>query len=193
MLERTAEEEALLREAFNELLAAPEPVTVERLAERLDATPFELEASLARLADRGWVRRDQNGSVVGSRGVSIAETPHELDLDGARRFTWCAYDTVGIFGALRATGTIRSRTPLGETVELEVIDGRPAAEDGVVLFFPHRRVTSMVEEWCPLANFFLSPDAARAWANERGVEGEVLTLAEASERGTADWRDCCAA
>ena len=60
-----------------------------------------------------------------------------------------------------------------------------------MLFFPQRQVTSVVEEWCPLANFFLDAEAADAWAAANEVEGQVLTLVQASERGTADWRDCC--
>jgi Alkylmercury lyase len=191
MLERTAEEEAVLRVAFDELLATPRPAALPRLARRLDTTAAELEPLLARLAERGWIRRRDDGSVVGSRGLTIERTQHELELNGESRFTWCAYDTLGIFAALGANGTIRSRTPLEEQVELEVVDGRPTAADGVVLFFPERQVASVVDEWCPLANFFLNVDAARSWAQEHGVEGQVLTLTEASERGSADWRDCC--
>jgi hypothetical protein len=193
MVERTVEDEALLREAFTELLATPQPVTVDRLAERLGTALAETERRLARLDEHGWIRRNEAGAVVGSRGLSIEPTRHELELDGARRFTWCAYDTVGIFGALGATGTIRSRTPLDEPVELQVVAGRPAGVDGVVLFFPHRQVSSVVEEWCPLANFFLDEQAALAWARRQAIDGEVLTLAEASERGAAEWRDCCLA
>jgi len=112
-------------------------------------------------------------------------------LPQGRRFTWCAYDTLGIFGALGASGTIRSRTPYEEPVELEVVAGRPVAANGVVLFFPQRQVTSVVDEWCPLANFFLDAEAARTWAAANSVEGQVLMLEDASARGTADWRDCC--
>ena len=187
----TVEPNHVLALAFSELLQAPHPVTVGLLAERLGTTVSALERQLATLAERGWIRRDLAGSIVGSRGLSIEPTRHELQLPQGRRFTWCAYDTLGIFGALGASGTIRSRTPDEEPVELEVADGRPVAADGVVLFFPQRQVTSVVDEWCPLANFFLDAEAAHAWAGLNGVEGQVLTLTEASARGTADWRDCC--
>jgi Alkylmercury lyase len=188
MLERTVEEDALLALAFNELLASPEPVTVSHLAQQLKRGEIEIEARVAHLAERGWVRRDEDGAVVGSRGLSIEPTRHELDLPQGLRYTWCAYDTVGIFGALAVSGTIRSRTPLGEPVELEVEDGRPTDSDGIVLFFPQRQVSSVVDEWCPLANFFLDGEEARSWTSERGVEGEVLTLEQASARGAAEWR-----
>ena len=188
---RTIERNAVLALAFNELLEAPQPVNVELLAERLDTELSELEQELGALAERGWIRRDADGGVVGSRGLSIEPTRHELELPQGRRFTWCAYDTLGIFGALAVSGTIRSRTPYEEPVELEVVDGRPVAANDVVLFFPQRQVSSVVEEWCPLANFFLGAEAARAWAAAKEVEGQVLTLEQASERGTADWRDCC--
>ena len=188
---RTVEQNAVLALAFNELLEAPQPVSVRLLAERLGTTVGALEQQLAVLAAEGWIRRDPEGSIVGSRGLSIEPTRHELELPQGRRFTWCAYDTLGIFGALAVSGRIRSRTPLEEPVELEVVAGRPAAADGVVLFFPQRQVTSVVDEWCPLANFFLDAEAARTWAIASEVEGQVLPLEQASVRGTADWRDCC--
>jgi hypothetical protein len=188
---RTVEQNAVLALAFNELLEAPQPVSVRLLAERLGTSLNALELRLAALAERGWIRRDADGGVVGSRGLSIEPTRHELQLPQGRRFTWCAYDTLGIFGALAVSGQICSKTPLEQPVELEVVDGRPVAANGVVLFFPQRQVTSVVEEWCPLANFFLDAEAADAWAAVNEVEGLVLTLKQASERGTTDWRDCC--
>lgn len=188
---RTVEQNAVLSLAFNELLEATQPVSVRLLAERLGTPLNALELRLAALAERGWIRRDTDGGVVGSRGLSIEPTRHELQLPQGRRFTWCAYDTLGIFGALAVSGQIRSKTPLEQPVELEVVDGRPVAANGVVLFFPQRQVTSVVEEWCPLANFFLDAEAADAWAAANEVEGQVLTLEQASERGTTDWRDCC--
>jgi len=188
---RTAEQNTVLALAFNELLETPQPVSVRLLAERLGTPLNALELQLAALAERGWIRRDTDGRVVGSRGLSIEPTRHELQLPQGRRFTWCAYDTLGIFGALAVSGQIRSKTPLEQPIELEVIDGRPVAANGVVLFFPQRQVTSVVDEWCPLANFFLDTEAAEDWAAANEVEGRVLTLEQASERGTADWRDCC--
>ncbi len=187
----TVEQNAGLALAFNELLEAPQPVSVELLADKLGPPFNALEQTLAALVERGWIRRDADGGVVGSRGLSIEPTRHELELPQGRRFTWCAYDTLGIFGALAVSGTIRSRTLLEQPVELEVVDGRPVTANGAVLFFPQRRVTSVVDEWCPLANFFVDADAAHTWATTNDVEGQVLTLEQASERGTADWRDCC--
>ena len=147
------EQNAVLALAFNELLEAPQPVSVELLAESLGTEILALDEQLSALAERGWIRRNPEGAIVGSRGLSLEPTRHELELPQGRRYTWCAYDTLGIFGALAVSGTIRSTTPLDEPVELEVVNGRPVAADGVVLFFPQRQVTSVVDEWCPLANF----------------------------------------
>jgi Alkylmercury lyase len=191
MLERSAQEETLLREAFVELLAAPRPVSVARLAERLRTSSRDVEQVLTRLDEGGWVRRDSDGRVVGSRGLSIVPTRHELELPHGRRHTWCAYDTLGIFAALGVSGRICSRTPLDEAVVLEVSAGRVRATDSLVLFFPERQVGSVVEEWCPFANFFLDTETALGWSREHGIDGRVLTLEEAAEQGKADWRDCC--
>ena len=176
----TVEPNRVLALAFSELLEAPHPVSAELLADRLGTPLGALEQQLAALVEQGWVRRDAKGGVVGSRGLSIEPTRHELELAQGRRYTWCVYDTLGIFGALGSSGRIRSRTPLEEPVELEVVDGRPVAADGLVRFLPQRQVASVVDEWCPLANFFLDAEAARTWATASDVEGQVLSLAEAS-------------
>jgi hypothetical protein len=86
-----------------------------------------------------------------------------LWLNGERRFTWCAYDTIGIFAALGWDGRIRSQTPLHEPVELEVVGGRASVTDNAV--------------------------AARRWASDRGIDGQVVSLAEASELGARERRE----
>lgn len=68
---RTLEQNAVLALAFNELLEAPQPVSVELLAARLETDLSALEQELAALAERGWIRRDAEGGVVASRGLSI--------------------------------------------------------------------------------------------------------------------------
>ena len=76
--------------AFNELLETPQPVTVGLLAQSLGTTVSALEQQLATLAERGWIRRDPAGAIVGSRGLSIEPTRHTLELPHGRHYTWPA-------------------------------------------------------------------------------------------------------
>src|SRR2546426_98546 len=78
--------------------------------------------------------------------------------------TWCAYDVVGIFGALRASGEARSTSPSsGTALEVHFQDGRPLAAE-LVLFRPDLAhlscCRSVYDEWCPNSNFFESEEAA---------------------------------
>jgi Alkylmercury lyase len=47
---------------------------------------------------------------------------------------------------------------------------------------------SVIDDWCPLVNFFEHADAAEAWASEHGVRGSAVPLSEATDRGKAAWR-----
>ena len=66
--------------------------------------------------------------------------------------------------------------------------GRPVATDGLVLFIPSATGRSVVDDWCPLVNFFTDDQAAQAWSAERGVERITVPLGEATERATESWK-----
>jgi hypothetical protein len=46
----------------------------------------------------------------------------------------------------------------------------------------------VIDQWCPLVNFFEDASAAQAWAAEHGVRGTAVPLAEATSQGRAAWR-----
>jgi alkylmercury lyase len=165
------------------------PVTVECLAAVLGRDAETVEQALGRLEQAGRTRRNSAGAVTGSLGLSVEPTAHELIVDGARRWTWCAYDAVGILAALGASGQVRSRSPYtGTPIELAFEQGRPAAGSQVVVFLAQGPCVSVVEDWCPLVNFFEDPDAAAAWAAQHGVAGTAVPLPEAAATGAAAWR-----
>jgi hypothetical protein len=167
---RDSAEGALLAEAFQLLLAEGHPVTVERLAAALGGDAGTVEQVLGRLEQAGRTRRNSAGAVTGSLGLSAEPTAHELIIDGARRWTWCAYDAVGILAALGASGQVRSRSPhTGTPIELAFDQGRPAADSRVVVFLARGPCVSVVEDWCPLVNFFEDHDTAAAWAAQHGL------------------------
>jgi len=151
ILKTPSDSEARIRRvAFRLLLAESEPIAVEQLSA---ATGIELERLrplLDELAMAGRIRRDESGRVVGSAGLSIIPDRHEIELDGRRFWTWCAYDILGIFGALGASGRAFSPSPGGPVIELRFARGRPL-DNHAVLFRPDEELMTccenVYEEW----------------------------------------------
>src|SRR5229473_2351551 len=183
---------ALVRgEAFRHLLVAGVPATGEDLALAIGISADKVARLLEELNAAGRIRRDEAGRVIGSAGLSVVADRHQIDFEGRRFWTWCAYDILGIFGALRATGTAASRSPAtAAPITIRLRDGRPVAA-AVVLFRPTdsfaASCTSIYEEWCPNSNFFEDDGSARAWSASHKLEGRVLSLEEAADLATAEW------
>ncbi len=179
--------------AFHLLLTCGQPVTPEGLAK---ASGFELEGTTKMLEDLhrdGRIRRDDLGRVVGSAGLSVIPDRHEIALDGRMFWTWCAYDILGIFGALRANGGARSPSPPDRTlIELRFLGGRPQDSDAV-LFRPAEDLLggcdNVYENWGPNSNLFFNRQLAEAWASQHQLSGRVFSLEEASDLATKEWQD----
>lgn len=190
-LELTERQHAVLSAAFRALLDDDEPVAPADLAAAVGVDVDDVAADLAHLEEIGRMRRDERGRVLASFGLTLVDTPHEISVDGARRHTWCALDAVGILAALGADGWIASTNrSTGRSYRLEFGGGRPAdGSDPCVLFIAEGNpVASVIDEWCPLVNFFDDERAAAAWAGERGVSGRSFDLGEAAELGATIWR-----
>jgi alkylmercury lyase len=177
--------------AFGRLFRTGREVEIAELAADLARPVDEVAGSVEDMSRQGRIRLDAQGRVVGSAGLSIGPDRHEIDLDGRRFWTWCAYDIMGIFGALGASGVARSASALsGQPLEVRFRFGRPEPAN-IVLFRPDETSMSccenVYEEWCPNSNFFETREAARTWSKARGLDGHVLTLAEASDLGARDW------
>jgi hypothetical protein len=189
---RAEELHGLVRgEAFRLLLAAGVPATSEDLAVAIGSSADKVARLLEELNAAGRIRRDEAGRVIGSAGLSVVADRHQIDFEGRRFWTWCAYDILGIFGALRATGTAASRSPAtAAPITIRFCDGRPEAA-AVVLFRPSDSFAascmSIYEEWCPNSNFFEDAASARAWSASHKLEGRVLSLEEAADLATAEW------
>ena len=186
--------ETLIRAAaFRLLLAHARPIAPDELATAADSSTDRVQALLAELDRAGRIRRDGAGRVVGAAGLSVIPDRHQIQLDGRRFWTWCAYDILGIFAALAANGRAVSPSPDGSTVVVVFERGRPQKQHSAVLFRPDDDLLAgcenVYEEWCPNSNLFLSRRQAMTWAGERGIPGRVMGLEEASELGTRDWAD----
>ncbi len=189
----TGDSQALIRTAaFRLLLAHARPIEPDELATVTGTRTDRVPALLAELDRAGRIRRDGTGRVVGAAGLSVIPDRHQIEIDGRRFWTWCAYDILGIFGALAANGHAVSPSPDGATVVVVFEGGRPQ-NHSAVLFRPDDDLLdgceNVYEEWCPNSNLFLSRRQATLWADVRSIPGRVMGLEEASELGTRDWVD----
>jgi len=193
ILENPSDSKDLIRRAaFRLLLAHSAPIGVDELTAATGIQSGRLSALLDELDAAGRIRRDEGGRVIGSAGLSVMPDRHQIELDGRKFWTWCAYDIVGIFGALGASGRALSPSPVGPTIEVDFKRGRPV-KSNAVLFRPDEELMSrcenVYEEWCPNSNLFADVDQANRWAEQRGLRGRVLALDKASDLGTTDWAD----
>ena len=177
--------------AFRSLLSTASPVAASDLAAATGISSKEVADVLEELDKAGRIRRDAGGRVIGSAGLNVTPDRHEIELDGRRFWTWCAYDILGIFGALHASGRATSPSPDGSTIEVRFEGGRPVSNAAVV-FRPDEDLieccANVYEEWCPNSNLFESEAAALRWSRARGLAGHVLALGEASDVAAASWR-----
>jgi alkylmercury lyase len=193
ILEPPTDAEALIRTAaFRLLLARGVAICGEELVAATGIRREKLDVHLDDLHRAGRIRRDDAGRVIGSAGLSVTRDRHEIELDGRRFWTWCAYDILGIFGALGTNGRALSPSPDGQTIEVQFERGRPVSGN-VVLFRPDDQLMSCCENvyegWCPNSNLFADAELAKAWADQRGISGRVMDLAEGSKLGAADWAE----
>ncbi len=186
--------------AFQLLLETRQPVSVAALANELGAAREKVEAGVFELDRQGLIRRDQSGDVVGSVGLSVVPSRHQLYVGAQQFWTWCAYDAVGILGALGASGRVVSKSPLsGTPIDVRFHHGSPEESD-VVLYMPDffgsssaaaaspEPGVSVVDDWCPQINLFENRAASQAWAERHGVPGQVLALPEAATQGATHWQ-----
>lgn len=184
------DEPEVRKAAFRLLLTRGVPIEATALAEVSGIGLAELRRVLEELDRGGRIRRDESGRVVGSAGLSVVADRHEIEVGGRRFWTWCAYDFLGIFGALGASGRVWSPSPGGPLIEVEFQAGRPQPSSAV-LYRPdtelRARCENVYEEWCSKSNLFVGEEEAQTWAGKHGIAGRILGLDEASELATGGW------
>lgn len=191
--------ERIRKVAFQHLLETHQAVSVDVLIDELGEPREKIDGALSKMDRQGLIRRNQSGKVVGSVGLSIEPSRHELFIGDQQFWTWCAYDAVGILAALGTTGRVLSKSPLtGAPIDLRFRDGSPEQSD-TALFLPDDIVpasdrapspaeVSPYDDWCPLANLFENREASLAWAKRHRVRGQILSLTEAAARGARHWQ-----
>jgi hypothetical protein len=174
--------------AFRQLVRTGTAAPISDLAADLDRPEPEIESAVERLRSEGGIQVDDQGRVVGAAGLSIGPDRHRIELGERTFWTWCAYDILGIFGALEADGTAHSSSPTtGVSLEVRFRRGRPEPTS-LVLLRPDDSYMSccanVYEDWCSNSNFFESREAASTWAAARGIPGHVMDLSRAADLAT---------
>ena len=130
----------------------------------LDRT--RVDATLSR-----WpgIYRDDEERVIGYWGLTIAETPHRMLVDGRRVYAWCAWDTLFLPELLGSAAQVESSCPVsGAKIALEVGPEGVACEgeQPLVSFIvpdPRKAAADVVRSFCHYVHFFAGEAAARQW------------------------------
>ena len=171
--------------AFRLLLDAGQPATVTSVAESAGvdvATTIEVLEGFAKTGNVSFV----GDQVVGVAGLSVEPTQHRIELAAGRRWSWCALDAVGIVGAI-GDGVIHSEIA-DRHVQLQVEDGEVESTNLAVFVADGYGMTSAVDQWCPLVNFFPTIESATAWAEETGVAGRSIPVTAIASQLIERWR-----
>ena len=185
---RPGPEERLRAVAFALLLAERTPVSGADIA---SAAGVEgVGGALDALAAAGWLDRDTEGRVTGAAGLSLDHGEHALMIAGYRFRTWCAYDALGIAGALGADAGIETSCGLCNVpIAVPVRSGHPPAAQPARLWLSAGGA-DLRTDFCTPTVLLCSAAHAEAWATEHDHQGAILGLRAAASRGAREWDDC---
>ncbi len=113
--------------AFRSVLSG-QPASLSSLVTCTGLSQEEVAGALEGLVAQGMVVLAPSGEVVGSGGLSLAPTSHQLRIRSRSLYTWCAEDAVGIPAALGADAEVSSACyRCGEPISVELKAGRLAS------------------------------------------------------------------
>jgi alkylmercury lyase len=174
--------------AFRAILATGEPWDPNE-ATIAGADAPSVRSAIDQLLAAGRVRTNQQGHVTASCGLSVDPTPHRIETSRGARWTQCAYDALGILGALGEAGTIETSSPAtGASICIRFVDGRPEGSEAVLFLADQSSCCRPNDEWCPNVNLFEDRLSALGWAEAHEVPGRVVSLDEGTDLGTMEWR-----
>lgn len=88
----------------------------------------------------------------------------------------CAFDVIGIFGALKASGYARSIGPTTkDDIVLDFATAIPSDMGLKVVMADRPSGSSVCCDWCWKVNFFQSDQSAKAWMFMNDVTGYVIS------------------
>jgi len=177
--------------AFQAIYRGETP-SVPELAEQLGVAVEEAQSALDQLVGRGLATADEHGRLTGSHGLTLSPTDHRLIFALGVRYVWCAIDAVGIPAALQADANVASHCfYCSEPVTVTIQGGEPqppAADSLRIGIGVAGSSGKVIEDVCPMINFFCSPEHAEAWAAATGG-ANILEIRQAAELGRSQWTD----
>jgi len=173
--------------AFRTLLQTVKPISIDYLAAGMDTTAG-ITSGIEELQRSGHIRLDSDGCIIGALGLSLRPTMHELSIDGSILWAWCAFDVIGILGALRANGLARSVDPHnGENIRMEFADGIPQDKKQLVFMADVQSNSALCEGWCSRVNFFTSAQSAEVWGQTNGLAGSLVSVGNLAPVAVEVW------
>jgi hypothetical protein len=174
--------------AFRRILATGRPWDPASATD-LGIDAASIRAAVDHLVEAGRARMDEQRRVTAAAGLSTDPTPHHIRVGSDPRWTNCAYDALGILGALGTDGEVESRSPAtAETIRVRFERGRPVGSYAVLFLADQSCCSRPNEDWCPNVNLFEDEALALRWAEEHAVDGRVVSLEEGTEIGAVEWR-----
>lgn len=180
---------------FRRIYLSHRPVPVKELIEDFAADPTRIEPHLADLQQRGRLIRNGDDEVLAISGLSAVPTRHAFVNHGVARFTWCAWDALGIGLLLRQGTVVRTLCPqTGAPIEVRFRSRRiVASPQTAVLVLPVRSSSCVtVEEWCPQVNLLADELSAKLWLKATGSTARILTAADAAHDAALAFRSLVA-
>jgi hypothetical protein len=154
---------------------------------------LDLDAALRQLAEAELVFVDPSGrEVTGGVPFAAGPTVHQVHIfDGPTVSANCAVDGLGIAAMLDQDIDVVSVDPqTGEQVRASSRGGHWTWQPAdMVVFVGSSGQGRLTDTCCPVINFFASSDHARAYQRTRGLDGVVLTMADAAEAGALVFGD----
>lgn len=117
------EEKAIRLIAFYRILDGNRS-TINDLSIKAGLSEAEVKKYVKGLKKTGALVLDDEGTVVGSHGLSLVPTQHSLIINNNNLFTWCAADAIGIPAALEIDAKIISKcSQCNEPIKIDMIKG----------------------------------------------------------------------
>ncbi len=169
-------------------LARNEPVPLGSLGAALGVPIETITALLEDEQLKGWVFYDDEGRVIGFRGLAVREMSHRFEVDGQDLYTWCALDSLFIPEMLGTSARVESRDPhTGTVIKLTVSpDGvefvEPAAAVMSILIVDPEVLktepTKIMASFCHHIFFLESPETGAEWVAQHGEGTFLVTIDE---------------
>lgn len=177
--------------AFKALLQSGERVWADSLSIEIGWETARVLERLLALQQVGLVQLDEDSCIVGACGLSLLPTTHEMSIQGRKFWAWCAFDVLGIFGALHASGFARSTDPsTNDEIVLNFDRGLPQDTNLTICIADPVPGLSIQERWCCNVNFFKSRSAAEAWMAKNSVRGSLFLVENAVAVAREIWSRC---